>query len=737
MTFLAYFAWIPLSIIALLSSLPTTVNAAGVDDHQYVYESPQHPGKVFILAGSPDVIALLKTSDPDFVKVVTRYVFPFEWRNYIVTSDGVTQDELYFEGPPRDAQDYWDDPPTVELPEQTIEDPQSVLRFLEAAEANGVGEKLVQFIRNPGHPHHLIVKDDSVSAVMVSLERENNIDRIIVKIPGKNLSLVQAAGQLFNHYIAFLEDLKKKNTIPWSALGYYDDYRLVVMGNDEFDIIIQRSNNMRQKWGVDLLKVVNVYGNTFEFAFSASGAGSVIIGVAKLRDGDLWGILDMAPCLGAFKKVGGVAWRKIEDLKIFKVDDLVNGLPKPGSEAILKMTADEIEWLASLRNEAPDIFSKDKLTDFADILTKRYGKVWPKWAKTIMCQGDRCIAAGQLVQTGNGRTAIEKLTIGDEILVAVGDRRVEKQAIREVRFGETTNIQRIEVGGVVIECTPDHLLLSDRSGVQEWKPACAVRAGDYLTGVEGIFRVESSDYLRLNSPTIVVGLTVGWAQNFVVSDRSIIVHNGKCGVLFLHQLGGGSEVGGMRKLLTDYTKFDQFYQLAATASKVNPMQFKSTARAISQLMYDITPGFHEWIPRTNVSKILSETVDSAAAHKLMMAMDALRSPAKELWFNAKGLGKDGFIWVNNKKYQLGHGWYPNLNPPMRGLGVAGDWHKLMNDTFENALIRDGNGLVTGFDKATWHLDMTKGVKDFFKGVELGEINLLLGQHFAKLKAIYP
>ncbi|MFC4360605.1 DUF4157 domain-containing protein [Halobium salinum] len=133
-----------------------------------------------------------------------------------------------------------------------------------------------------------------------------------------------------------------------------------------------------------------------------------------------------------------------------------------------------------------------------------------------------CFVAGTLVETPDGKRAIETLRPGDVIRTydPISNQRSDREVVR--RFIHTApSLVTIQIGTMTISCSPEHPFWVPGTG---WQEAGALRSGDQLLTGEGeTTRIESLQ--RVRDSATVYNIEVAEPHTYLVSDRGVLVHN--------------------------------------------------------------------------------------------------------------------------------------------------------------------------------------------------------------------
>ena len=136
-----------------------------------------------------------------------------------------------------------------------------------------------------------------------------------------------------------------------------------------------------------------------------------------------------------------------------------------------------------------------------------------------------CFVAGTLVETNDGKKAIEKLKVGDEVLASdpeCGETGYEQ--VMQVIERTAPVLLDIKIGKHIISCTPEHPFWVVNKG---WLQASDLEVGSrLLTEDRKLICVESIN--RREGSFKVYNLEVERLHTYYASEIGILVHNGKC-----------------------------------------------------------------------------------------------------------------------------------------------------------------------------------------------------------------
>lgn len=138
---------------------------------------------------------------------------------------------------------------------------------------------------------------------------------------------------------------------------------------------------------------------------------------------------------------------------------------------------------------------------------------------TLLGEG---FVAGTLICTPQGHLPIEELSVGDRVVTCDFDKGYKVESIVEIESQEITDFIRIKIGDINIDVDPDHKFFVPFT--QEWIQASDLVVGTCMLGaplhavyVESVESIEQKAY--------VYNLSLAKHHNYLVSERSIMVHN--------------------------------------------------------------------------------------------------------------------------------------------------------------------------------------------------------------------
>lgn len=133
-----------------------------------------------------------------------------------------------------------------------------------------------------------------------------------------------------------------------------------------------------------------------------------------------------------------------------------------------------------------------------------------------------CFVAGTMVLTSQGLKAIEKITIGDQVLAYNDNLGIfAYQDVVDTYINETEELCHIHTAHDEIVCTPQHSILTDNG----WKQAGEITAVDKVRTVNGFETVISVNTEHLDEKIKVYNLNVLCYHTYVIGNNQVVVHN--------------------------------------------------------------------------------------------------------------------------------------------------------------------------------------------------------------------